>query len=206
MAACLGDCAKNAVKPQPPRCCEGRAHRFHDLRVSVTDDYESTDQYWIAITPGGELRGDNRSDFAELGEISVMQLVNDLFEKSPNQTVVSRYMALNGLAYLGAGAFLLLLPSTTLAFLGDRSFVGQEEGLIRVIGLTVIIIGVLYLLAGRANMKQIIAVSILGRPVLVPAALVTLAMAGVFPHLLLTVVALDMLLSIGGWVLLARKA
>ena len=134
-----------------------------------------------------------------------MQLINDLFEKSPNQTVISRYTSLNGVLYLGAGALLLLWPGSVQTLLGDPAFVGREEGLIRVIGLTVVIIGCLYLLGGRANAKQIIAVSIVSRPILVPLALVPLAIAGVFPRLLLTYVVLDMLLSIGGG-LLARKA
>jgi hypothetical protein len=135
-----------------------------------------------------------------------MQLIHDLFEKSPKQTVVSRYMAISGLLYLGAGALLLVWPGSTQTLLGDSAFVGHEEGLIRVIGLTVVIIGCLYLLAGRANTTQIIAVSIVSRPILVPVVLVPLAMAGVFPHLLLTFAVLDWLLSIFGWVLLARKA
>jgi hypothetical protein len=137
--------------------------------------------------------------------MNAMQLINDLFEKSPNQTVLSRYLSLNGVLYLGAGALLLLWPGSVQTLLGDPAFVGREEGLIRVIGLTVVIIGLLYLLGGRANAKQIIAVSIVSRPILVPLALVPLAIAGVFPHLLLTYVVLDMLLSIGGG-LLARKA
>lgn len=130
-----------------------------------------------------------------------MQLINDLFEKSPDQTVVSRYTAMNGVIYLGAGALLVLWPGAMQTIFGDSAFVGREEGLIRVVGLTVVIIGFLYLLGGRANAAQIIAVSIVCRPFLVPLTIVPLAIAGVFPGLLLTFVVLDTSLSIIGWVL-----
>lgn len=138
--------------------------------------------------------------------MNAMQLINDLFEKSPKQTAVSRYTALNGVLYVGVGGLLTVWPSATQTLLRDPAFVGQEEGLVRIIGLTVFIIGLLYLLGGRGNARQIIAVSMLGRPILVPGVVVPLAIAGVFPHLLLTFAVLDFILSIGAWVLLARKA
>jgi hypothetical protein len=134
-----------------------------------------------------------------------MQLINDLFEKSPKQTVLSRYTAMNGLFYLGAGALLMVWPGATQTLFRDSAFVGHEEGLIRILGLTVVIIGWLYFFGGRGNAPQIIASSFVGRPMLVPVVLVPLALAGVFPHLLLTFAVLDPLLSIVAWVLLARK-
>ena len=135
-----------------------------------------------------------------------MQLIKDLFEKSPKQTVVSRYTAMNGMFYLGAGALLIMWPGATQTLFGDSAFVGREEGLVRILGLMVVITGCLYLLGGRANAPQIIAASIVGRPILVPVVLVPVALAGVFPHLLLTFAVLDFLLSIVAWVLLARRA
>jgi len=133
-----------------------------------------------------------------------MQLIDDLFEKSPKQTAVSRYTALNGMLYLGIGALLIAWPGVTQTLFGDPAFVGREEGLIRILGLTVVIIGSLYLFGGRANAPQIIAASILGRPILVPVVLVPLALSGVFPHLLLTFAVLDASLSIVAWVLFRR--
>jgi hypothetical protein len=133
-----------------------------------------------------------------------MQLIKDLFEKSPKQSMVSRYTAMNGMLYLGAGALLIAWPGATQSLFGDSAFVGREEGLIRLLGLTVVILGSLYLLGGRANAPQIIAASIVVRPILVPVVLVPLAMSGVFPHLLLTFAVLDPLLSIVALVLYAR--
>jgi hypothetical protein len=41
--------------------------------------------------------------------------------------------------------------------------------------------------------------------IFVPAVLIPLAIAGVFPHLFLTFTIIDALLAIGAWVLLARE-
>lgn len=125
-----------------------------------------------------------------------MQLVRDLFGKSREQTAVSRFLSLNGVIYAVAGAVLVVWPGSMQGIFGEAAFVGREEGLIRVVGLTVVIIGILYLLGGRGVSRQIIAVSILCRPVLVPATILPIALAGVFPGLLFTFIVLDMGLSV----------
>ena len=75
----------------------------------------------------------------------------------------------------------------------------HEEGLMRVIGLTVVAIGWLYVFGGRS--RQIVAASVIGRLVFVPAVLMPMAIVGVIPHLLLTFATLDVSLAIGAWVL-----
>jgi hypothetical protein len=75
----------------------------------------------------------------------------------------------------------------------------------RVIGLTLVVIGWLYLFGGRSGAQQIVAASVVDRLVFVPAVLVPVALAGVFPHLLLTLAILDPLLAIGAWALLGRR-
>jgi hypothetical protein len=74
-----------------------------------------------------------------------------------------------------------------------------------VIGLTVIVIGWLYVFGGRSGARQIIAASVIDRLIFVPAVLIPVAMAGVFPHLLLTFALLDALLAVGAWILFARR-
>ena len=66
----------------------------------------------------------------------------------------------------------------------ERAFVGDEAALIRVMGLTVVVIGWLYLFGGRSEARQIVAASVVDRLVFVPAVLVSLVIAGVFPRLL----------------------
>jgi uncharacterized membrane protein len=86
----------------------------------------------------------------------------------------------------------------------DRAFVGDEQGLIRVVGLTVVVIGWLYLFGGRSGARQVVAASVVDRLIFVPVVLVPLAIAGVFPHLLLAFAFLDVALAIGAWVIFGR--
>ena len=68
-------------------------------------------------------------------------------------------------------------------------------------GLTVVVIGWLYLFGGRSGARQIVAASVVDRLVFVPAVLLPLAIAGVFPRLLGTLGILDPALAIGAWVI-----
>jgi hypothetical protein len=87
----------------------------------------------------------------------------------------------------------------------DASFVGNEAALIRVIGMTVMVIGWLYLFGGLSGGRRIVAAGILDRWLLVPWVLVPVAIAGVFPHFLLTFAVLDPTLALGAWLLLRRS-
>ena len=64
----------------------------------------------------------------------------------------------------------------------DAAFVGNEAALIRVMGMSVMVIGWLYLFGGLSGGRRIVAASVLDRVVLVPLVLLPLAIAGVFPH------------------------
>jgi hypothetical protein len=134
-----------------------------------------------------------------------MSLIKVLLEKPPSMSAGSKYTVMNGVVYLGCGALLIAWPGVTQTIFMDRAFVGHEEALIRVMGMTVAVIGWLYLFGGRSGARQIIAASVVDRLVLVPAVLVPLAIAGVFPHLLITFAILDPLLGIGAWLLLCAK-
>jgi hypothetical protein len=88
---------------------------------------------------------------------------------------------------------------------GEPAFVGHEEALMRVIGLTVVVIGWLYVFGGDSGGRQFVAASIIDRLLFVPGVLIPLAIAGVFPRLFLTFTLLDVSLALGAWVLLARE-
>jgi pimeloyl-ACP methyl ester carboxylesterase len=66
------------------------------------------------------------------------------------------------------------------------AFAGHEQALMRVIGLTVAVIGWLYFFGGRSGARQFIAASVIDRLTFVPAVLIPLWIAGVFPRLFLT--------------------
>jgi hypothetical protein len=134
-----------------------------------------------------------------------MRLMKHLLEKPCALTIASKYTVLNGVAYLVVGALLIVWPGATQTLFLDPAFVGHEEALMRVIGLTVVVIGWLYLFGGRSGARQIVAASVIDRLVFVPLVLVPLAIAGVFPHLFITFTIFDASLAIGAWTLLGRE-
>jgi hypothetical protein len=112
---------------------------------------------------------------------------------------------MNGHIYLGLGALFVIWPGAVQTIFRDDDFAAHEEALFRVLGMTVMVIGWLYLFGGRSGGRQTVAASILDRWILVPAVLVPLAIAGVFPHALLAFALLDASLALGAWIL-RRKA
>jgi len=133
-----------------------------------------------------------------------MSLTKDLLQKSPNLSAGSKYTEVNGLLYLGMGALLITWPGAIQTLFMDPAFAGHEEALFRVIGLTVVVIGWLYVFGGRSGARQAVASSVVDRLVFVPLVLVPLAISGVFPHFLVTLAILEPTLAIGAWALLNR--
>ncbi len=111
---------------------------------------------------------------------------------------------MNGLLYLGAGILLILWPGLIQTLFLDRAFVGDEQGLIRALGLAVVVIGWLYLFGGRSGAPQIVAASVINRLTIVPVVLLLLAIAGVFPLFLVGFAIVDAVLAIGAWMLFRR--
>jgi hypothetical protein len=134
-----------------------------------------------------------------------MSFLKHLRHKPPGLTAASKYTALNGIGYLVVGATLIVWPEVTQTLFREPAFVGHERALMRVIGLTVVVIGWLYFFGGRSGARQFVAASVVDRLVFVPAVLIPLAIAGVFPHLFLTFAILDAVLAIGAWALLVRE-
>ena len=134
-----------------------------------------------------------------------MSLIDNL-QDSPEQLArSSKFTVLNGFVYLTAGGLLMAWPGAVQAVLFGPSFVGREAALIRVLGMTVAIIGWFYVFGGRSGGKQVVAASVLDRVVLVPLVLIPTAMAGVFPTLLGTFAVLDPILGLIAWYLLAQE-
>jgi hypothetical protein len=135
-----------------------------------------------------------------------MSLIQELLATPRNASTMSKYTAGSGLMYLAAGALLIAWPGATQALFRDRAFVGDEQGLIRAMGMAVAVIGWLYLFGGRSGARQIVAATVVNRLTFVPAVLLPLAASGVFPHLLVTFAILDAALAVGAWTLMARRA
>jgi hypothetical protein len=133
-----------------------------------------------------------------------MSFLKTLRHKPPGLTVASKYTALNGIGYLVVGVTLISWPGVTQTLFKEPAFAGHEQALMRVIGLTVAVIGWLYIFGGRSGARQFIAASVIDRLIFVPAVLIPLAVAGVFSRLFLTFTIIDALLAVGAWALLAR--
>jgi hypothetical protein len=130
-----------------------------------------------------------------------MSLIETLLERPTDLSIASKYTAMNGIVYISAGALLILWPGAVQAIFRDRAFVGDEQGLIRAMGMAVVVIGWLYLFGGRSGSRQAAAASVIDRLTIVPLVLLPLAASGVFPHLFLFFALLDMSLGVGAWVL-----
>ena len=134
-----------------------------------------------------------------------MSFFNDLLEKPANLSTASKYAVMNGFIYLALGALLIVWPGAVQTIFMDAPFVGDESAIFRVPGMTVAVIGWLYVFGGRSGARQFGPASVLDRVVLVPLVLVPLVIAGVFPHTLGAFAILDPALGIGAWVLHNRK-
>ena len=135
-----------------------------------------------------------------------MSFFGDLLEKPAHLSTASKYSVINGYIYLALGAMFIVWPGSVQAIFMDAPFAGHESALFRVLGMAVAVIGWLYVFGGRSGSRAFGPASVLDRVVLVPAVLVPLAMAGVFPHTLGAFAILDPTLAIGAWVLHNRKS
>jgi len=134
-----------------------------------------------------------------------MSLITDLKDSPPTLATSSKFTSLNGIIYLVAGTLLMIWPGAVQTLFFEPDFVGREASLVRVLGMTVAIIGWFYLFGGRSGGRQVVAASVLDRIILVPLVLVPIAMTGVFPHLLLLFAIIDPLLGLVAWYLLSRE-
>jgi hypothetical protein len=134
-----------------------------------------------------------------------MSLVKDFLEKPCELSTASKYTVMNGVVYMLTGALFVAWPGVVQTLFRDAPFVGHEGALMRMFGLTTTVIGWLYVFGGRSGARQPVAASVVDRLIFVPGVLIPLAIAGVFPHLLVTFAILDVALALVAWVLLSRN-
>jgi hypothetical protein len=131
-----------------------------------------------------------------------MSLIKIALERPTNLTTTSKFTVFNGLVYLGLGLLLIVWPGQIQTLFGERAFVGDEQGLFRLVGMAVAIIGYYLVVGGRTGSRQATAASVIDRLTIVPLVLLPLTIAGVFPHFMLAIVGVDVSLAISTWVLL----
>jgi hypothetical protein len=134
-----------------------------------------------------------------------MSLIADLVEVPERRSPASRFTAASGVFYMAAGLLFLIWPGAIQAIFFDTDFVGREGALARLIGMLLAIIGWLYLFGGRSGARQFVAATIIDRIVVVPLVLVPTALAGVFPHVMITFAILDPSLALVSWYVRAAE-
>ncbi|MGO4870678.1 MAG: hypothetical protein ACLPGW_08720 [Roseiarcus sp.] len=133
-------------------------------------------------------------------------LLNTLLEKPAVLSAASKYTTFNGIFYMACGALVFAWPGAIQTIFRDPGFAGHEEALFRLLGMLLVIVGWFAFFGGRSGAKQIVAASVVDRVTLAPLVLASLAMAGVFTHVMTTFAILDPTLGIGAWLLLGRKS
>jgi hypothetical protein len=131
-----------------------------------------------------------------------MTFIDALLKKSNNLTAASKFQSLTGVIYLAMGAGLVVWPQQVQVLLRDPPFTGHEAALFRVIGMSVMGLGLHYYFGGRTGGEQMVAASLIERLIFVPLVCLPLAFAGAFPHALIFVTVLDMSLAVYSWILL----
>ena len=134
-----------------------------------------------------------------------MSLISIAFERPPALTRASRYTAFNGLIYLGLGVGLIIWPGLIQTVFRERAFAADEQGLMRVIGMAVLLIGYYLVVGGRSGSRPATAASVIDRWTVVPLVLLPIAASGVFPRFLITVVIVDFCLATSTWMLLRAE-
>jgi len=112
---------------------------------------------------------------------------------------------MNGWIYLALGVTLILWPGAVQMLLRERPYVGSEEGLVRALGLAVVVIGWLYRFGGRSGSRQVVAATVIDRWIFVPLVALPLAYAGVFPRLMVAFTILAVSLATGAWIILRAR-
>jgi hypothetical protein len=100
---------------------------------------------------------------------------------------------------------LLVWPDLIQVIYRDPPFAGHERTLTRVIGMMLAIVGWFYYFGGRTGGRQFVAATVVDRLVLVPLVLIPVALSGTFPNVMFAFAALDPLLALVAWRLLARS-
>lgn len=134
-----------------------------------------------------------------------MFLFKILFEAQSGLGPSFRFTTFSGWIYLAAGILLMIWPSAVQHVFFDPEFEANEAALVRILGMTVAVIGWFYVFAGRAGATSFVAATVLSRLILVPMVLIPLAWQGVFPHLLLTFAILDPALALVALYFLGRE-
>lgn len=113
-------------------------------------------------------------------------------------TPLARYTLANGLFYLAFGLAVLVWPGVT-ELLGAAPLIGPAEGLARVVGFSLMVIGWFYVMGARTNADTFGLATVADR-IVVPFVFAALVLwGGVDPYLVGPIAVLDPTLALGAW-------
>ena len=124
---------------------------------------------------------------------------------SPSSTPLSRYTAWNGAFYMAFGALTYAWPGVVQTLLMGAPFQGREEGLVRVAGFSVLVIGWFYVFGARTRAASFALATVVDRA-LVPVFLLPLGLTGAIePNLAYAFSVLDPVLGLGAYLVWRRS-
>jgi hypothetical protein len=130
-------------------------------------------------------------------------LIQALVEKSATSSAASRFTSLSGLFYLAMGLTICVAPILIPMLFFEPTFTGREQGLFRLVGWIMAVVGLFLWIGGRTGARSFVAAGIIAR-LGVPVLVIPLAVAGVFPHMMYVFVVLDPVSALVTWRLLSR--
>lgn len=132
-----------------------------------------------------------------------MTFVQAWLAKGPS-TPLSRYTTANGFFYIAMGVTLYAWPGVAQTLMRAAPFEGGAEGLVRMLGATLAIIGYFYVFGGRTGATSFGLATVIDRAI-VPLFLLPLAYTGaVDPHITVPFAILDPLLGLGAFIIWKR--
>jgi hypothetical protein len=129
-------------------------------------------------------------------------LLEALRERSAAPSTASRFTSLTGLGYVVMGLAICAAPMVVPLVFFEPSFAGREEGLFRLIGWMMAVVGFFLWIGGRTGARSFVAAGIVAR-LAVPLLVVPLALIGVFPHMMVVFGVLDPVSALVTWRLTA---
>src|SRR5260221_8127702 len=83
-------------------------------------------------------------------------LIQGLAEKSAARSTASRFTSISGLFYLGMGLTICALPTLIPMLFFEPAFTGREEGLFRLVGWIMAVVGWFLWIGGRTRARALL--------------------------------------------------
>src|SRR5258706_16408445 len=110
-------------------------------------------------------------------------LIQALAEKSAARSTASRFTSISGLFYLAMGLTICGLPTLVPMLFFEPTFTGREEGLFRLVGWIMAVVGWFLWIGGRTGARSFVAAGVIAR-LAGPPVVISLAMTRALPPMM----------------------